>query len=598
MFESQTQPQPFITNQIRSVWVKLPTRRRAQIIVLGMLMVLGSFAELMSIGALFPFLGVLVAPEKLFAHKFTQPVIAFLDLQQPKDLLLLFTFLFIVAAIFAACVRLLLFWCQTRLSMAIEVDFSALAFELTLHQKYSKHVSQNSSEILAGIQKASGLVSSVVQPTLTLIGSTFLMLGILAAMVMVNPLVALTALSGLGAVYLVLALLTKQRINKNSRIIAIHSGRITKAIQEGLGGIRDVLIDGTQQFYCKLYRDAYIPVQAASANNQFVAMAPRFGIEAIGLTLIASLAYMLSNSGGVGGGMLAIPVLGTLAMGAQRLLPVLQQIYSSYVTLKGAQSSNQDALALLTQPMPLQTRTSMGDAMPFEKVVAIKQLGFRYSPSHPWVLRNLSLDIPKGSRVGFVGATGSGKSTLLDVVMGLLTPTEGELLVDGKVLTELNTPAWQAHISHVPQAIFLSDTTIAENVAFGVAPELIDMQRVVQAAEKAQIAQTIESWSSGYKTIVGERGIRLSGGQRQRIGIARALYKQADVIVFDEATSALDNDTEEAVMRAIETLGPDVTVLIIAHRLTTLKKCDFVVELKKGAIHTSIWHDQVKLQAK
>jgi ATP-binding cassette subfamily B protein len=236
--------------------------------------------------------------------------------------------------------------------------------------------------------------------------------------------------------------------------------------------------------------------------------------------------------------------------------------------------------------------------MPFEKVVAIKQLGFRYSPSHSWVLRNLSLDIPKGSRVGFVGATGSGKSTLLDVVMGLLTPTEGELLVDGKVLTELNTRAWQAHISHVPQAIFLSDTTIAENVAFGVAPELIDMQRVRQAAEKAQIAQTIESWSSGYKTIVGERGIRLSGGQRQSIGIARALYKRADVIVFDEATSALDNDTEEAVMRAIETLGPDVTVLIIAHRLTTLKKCDFVVELKKGAIHTSTWYDQVKLQAR
>jgi ATP-binding cassette subfamily B protein len=203
------------------------------------------------------------------------------------------------------------------------------------------------------------------------------------------------------------------------------------------------------------------------------------------------------------------------------------------------------------------------------------------------VLRHLNLKILKGSRVGFVGVTGSGKSTLLDIVMGLLAPTEGALLVDSTAVNPQNTRAWQVHISHVPQAIFLSDTSIAENIAFGVPPDLIDMQRVKHAAEQAQISQTIEGWSTGFDTLVGERGVRLSGGQRQRIGIARALYKRANVIIFDEATSALDGDTEAAVMGGLETLGAEITVLIIAHRLTTLKGCDLIVELVNGSVEVS-----------
>jgi ATP-binding cassette subfamily B protein len=222
--------------------------------------------------------------------------------------------------------------------------------------------------------------------------------------------------------------------------------------------------------------------------------------------------------------------------------------------------------------------------MAFEIVITLKDLGFRYTPHGPWVLRHLNLQIPKGSRVGFVGVTGSGKSTLLDVIMGLLTPTEGNLLIDNTVVTPQNTCAWQAHIAHVPQAIFLSDTSIAENIAFGLPPQQIDLHRVKQAAEQAQIAQTIAGWRNGYDTLVGERGVRLSGGQRQRIGIARALYRRANVIIFDEATSALDNETEAAVMQAVETLGRDITMLIIAHRLTTLRNCDRIVELANGGI--------------
>jgi ATP-binding cassette subfamily B protein len=200
------------------------------------------------------------------------------------------------------------------------------------------------------------------------------------------------------------------------------------------------------------------------------------------------------------------------------------------------------------------------------------------------VLRGVNLRIPRGSRVGFIGATGSGKSTLIDILMGLLPPREGQLLIDGTPVFPDQIRGWQAHLAHVPQAIFLADISIAENIAFGVPPEQIDRERVRAAARQAQIAEAIEGWSEGYDTLVGERGVRLSGGQRQRIGIARALYKRADVIVFDEATSALDNQTEAAVMQAIEGLHPDLTILIVAHRLTTLRSCDRIVELERGGI--------------
>jgi ATP-binding cassette subfamily B protein len=412
-----------------------------------------------------------------------------------------------------------------------------------------------------------------------------ILVAVIATLVAIQPVVALTAFLGFGFIYAVVVVITKNRIAKNSRIIASQQGRVTKAIQEVLGGIRDVLIDGTQSVYSKLYKDAFIPMQTAFASNQVVASSPRFGVEALGMVLIAGLAYMLAAaSGTVGGVTHAIPILGALALGAQRLLPVLQQIYNAYISIKGNQFSTQDALDLLDQPMPEHAYVQLAKPMAFQTAITLKDLGFRYSPQGPWVLRNLNLHIPKGSRVGFVGVTGSGKSTLLDIVMGLLTPIEGALLIDNTAVKPQNTRAWQAHISHVPQAIYLSDASIAENIAFGVPAELIDSHRVKQAAQQAQIAQTIESWSKGYETLVGERGVRLSGGQRQRIGIARALYKRANVIIFDEATSALDNETEAAVMQAVETLGRDITILIIAHRLSTLTNCDQIVQIAAGGV--------------
>ena len=214
-------------------------------------------------------------------------------------------------------------------------------------------------------------------------------------------------------------------------------------------------------------------------------------------------------------------------------------------------------------------------------------VSFRYQPQLPLVLRQFDLTIPKGARVGFIGTTGSGKSTAMDLLMGLLQPSTGQILVDNIPLAGRAQLAWQRNVAHVPQAIFLADATFAENIAFGVPTENIDLARVGQAAQRAQLAEFIESSPAGYAAMVGERGVRLSGGQRQRIGIARALYKQANVLVFDEATSSLDGETEAAVMQAIENLGRDLTIVLIAHRLTTLQCCDVIYRLEKGRIVTA-----------
>ena len=243
--------------------------------------------------------------------------------------------------------------------------------------------------------------------------------------------------------------------------------------------------------------------------------------------------------------------------------------------------------------MPAELLLPMPAPLPFQDAIHFDAVRFRYNSDSPWVLDGLDLTISKGTRVGLVGSTGSGKSTTLDLLMGLLSPTERNILVDGEPITGSRLKAWQRAIAHVPQGIYLADISLAENIAFGVTPNAINIDRVREAARQAQIADFIESRPDGYNVLVGERGVRLSGGQRQRIGIARALYKNASVLVFDEATSALDNATEQSVMDAIEGLNRDLTILIIAHRLTTVRRCDNIVELENGRVVAQGTYEQL-----
>jgi ATP-binding cassette subfamily B protein len=559
-------------------------------------MILASFAEILSIGAVLPFLGALTAPSRIFEHPAAHFFIQALGLTSAEQILLPLTIAFGMAALVAGAMRLLLLWASTRLSFATGADLGISIYRRTLYQPYAVHVARNSSEVINGIStKANSVIYGIIGPVLTLISSGVMLVAILMVLLSVAPVISLVAFSGFGLIYGCIIWMTRTQKIRNGQRIARESTQVIQSLQEGLGGIRDVLIDGSQSVYCQIYRNADSLLRRAQGNNQFISQSPRYGMEALGMALIATLAYTLARkSDGIAN---AIPILGALALGAQRLLPVMQQLYAAWSSIQGSQASLQDTLELLGQPLPDYADQPAATPLPFRQSVRLNDLSFRYSSQTPWVLKNLDLTLAKGSRVGFIGTTGSGKSTLLDIVMGLLQPTEGALEIDGQPITMSNHRAWQAHIAHVPQVIFLADSTIEENIAFGVSKDRIDHERVRHAARQAQIADIIETWPDGYQTFVGERGIRLSGGQRQRIGIARALYKQADIIVFDEATSALDNETEQAVMQAIDVLSKDLTILIIAHRLTTLKNCTQVVELSDGAVRRVGSYQDIVTQA-
>jgi ATP-binding cassette subfamily B protein len=554
-------------------------------------MILVSFAEILSIGAVLPFLGALTAPDQLFGHSSVQPIIRLLGISSPDQLLLPITIAFSMTALIAGAMRLLLLWANTRLSFATGADISISMYRRTLFQPYAVHLARNSSEVINGISNKASVVTNTILMGFNIISSIFAIVAILMTLLSVDPIIALATFSGFGLIYGGTVGVTRGRLLLNSQRIADESTQVIKSLQEGLGAIRDILIDGSQDSYCQIYRNADLKVRRATGDSTFVASSPRYLVEALSMAFIAGIAYVIAQQ--ADGIALGIPILGALALGAQRLLPLLQQVYSAWAGIKGNQASVQDAIDLLDQPLPADAG-QIAEPLPYLQCISLHQLSFRYSLDNPWVLHNLDLTIPKGGRVGFIGATGSGKSTLLDIIMGLLQPTSGALAIDGQVITPGNCRAWQAHIAHVPQVIFLADSTIEENIAFGLPKDQIDHQRVRSAAQQAQIADVIETWPLKYQTFVGEHGIRLSGGQRQRIGIARALYKQADVIIFDEATSALDNETEQAVMEAIEGLSDHLTILIIAHRLTTLKNCNQIVELgSNGVVYTGTYQEVV-----
>lgn len=572
-----------LTVLIKRLWPHISLRRKWQFGYLLGLMLLASFAEMLTIGTVLPFIGVLTNPQKVFEHPNSKIAIEVLGFNTAEELLLPLTIAFSVAVMVAGSIRLLLLWASTRISFAVGADIGIDIYRRTLYQPYAVHVGRNSSEVISGIStKAKGVINSFILPILVLINSAAMLTAILIALLAIKPIITLIAFTGFSLIYAAVIWLARERLLEDSKCIAKESVQVLKALQEGLGGIRDVLIDGSQNVYCDIYRSADKKMRRAQGNVSFISTCPRYAVEALGILLITTLAYLLAKE--AEGISEAIPIIGALALGALRLLPVLQQAYSSWTNILGGQASIIDTLKLLDQPLPHYALHANLGLIPFKQSISIKNMGFRYSPQLPYVLRDINLTIHKGSRIGFIGATGSGKSTLLDLTMGLLLPSDGSIEIDGQVINITNNRAWQAHIAHVPQSIFLGDGTIEENIAFGVPKDEIDHVRVCEAAKLAKIAESIESLPNKYRTFVGERGIRLSGGQRQRIGIARALYKKADVIIFDEATSSLDHDTEQSVMNAIESLSEDLTVLIIAHRLTTLKNCSQIVELGNGCI--------------
>lgn len=584
MLQASTLPAEITSTQALGFLLRTMSRRRKlQLLATMILMVAGAAAELVTIGATLPFLALISDPSRLSRMPVIGTMLQSLGARAPGQQFVAATLFLIGAVTIATFVRLVLTWVSQKFVFRLGHDINVRIYERLLYQPYELHAARNTGDVISGFEKVNIVLSAVLMPGVLAITSSFMSAVIIVTLLVIDPFTALISAASLSLLYVGISLATRVLLARNGQIIAHAYALRVRQIQEGLGGIRDVLITHCQPLFVENFRRTDNRLRGPMVVNSFITSSPRIVIEAFGIGMIAALAlYMSRQPGGVLG---AIPVLGALAIGAQRLLPLLQQTYTGWSQAVGNLQSVIDVVRLMDIP----TRTPSpvaADTASFRTAIACAGVTFAYRDCPP-ALHDIDLVIRKGERVGFIGETGSGKSTLIDLLMGLLPPSLGEVRIDGAPLTEDSRAQWQRQIAHVPQTIYLTDATIAENIAFGVPADRIDMGRVRQAAERAQIASFIDGLPDTFASEIGERGVRLSGGQRQRLGIARAFYQNKPCLVLDEATSALDDVTERAVIQSIDTDDEDTTVIMIAHRLSTLAACDRIFRVHAGRITQS-----------
>jgi ATP-binding cassette subfamily B protein len=567
-----------IYNCLIQFWSFLDRSRKFQFTGLIALSIFSSFLEIVSIGSIVPLLTFLTNPSNLSYLPFTW---GFFTNIGADDLLIRVVGVFSAAVICSGLARLLLIWSTQKVAFGCGIDLSSQIYRLTIYQPYLAQISKNSAMIVDAItNKTNIVVHNLFMPASNFLGALIMLFSIVLALILVRPALTLMLFILFSAIYLIVILSKKNKLLENSKRVSNTTPEIVRLIQESLGGIRDILIDHTQKVYIQKFNELDKKVKLAQGSNYFIGNGPRYAIESLIMLLLASYIYysQLENKGLDS----IVTLLGIIAFTAQRMMPVMQQGYVSWVFMTSSLDSANEILLLLNQKIPKSADTTFPKQISFESSIELKNISFRYSINSDLVLRNLSLRIQKGERVGIIGPSGVGKSTLVDLLLGLLQPESGALLLDGLTLSgPALEQAWQKQLAHVPQFIYLSDTTVAENIAFGVPQHLINLDLVIESAKKASIHSAIEVLPQGYQTIVGERGVKLSGGQRQRLGIARALYKTPSVLILDEATSALDVKTEESIVKVIAELERSMTIVVIAHRFSSLKFCDRVYEIRE-----------------
>ena len=524
-------------------------KRRLQSLIFIILILICSVAEIMTLGAIVPFLAIITNPEDFLSNYYFTNIFHLLKLNNNDNILLYITITFIALALISGILRLLLLFFQTMLSYGIGYDLSVKVFTTLICQPFSVHVNINTNESISTVSnKTNIIVSSIIMPIFSIISGLILSISIGIILVLIDPVLVISITTVITVIYTFILFVTNSRLKKYSYLISNNLNKTIKIIQESFGSIRDIIIGNSYNSYIDIYKNYDLPLRKAMGNSKLIASSPKFIIESISIAVIAMVAFLLSDKNNIQN---IIPILGAIALGAQRVLPLLQGIYSSISSIKSAYIPLEDTLKLLELQYDNDLINRKLKSIKFTKTIALENVSFRYSDKHPYILQNINVTIRKGDKIGFVGETGAGKSTFLDLILGLLNPSSGFLKIDEKLINKKNVKNWQTNIAHVPQSIFLADTTIAENIAFGVSKENINYELIREASKKAGIYKTIIAWENKFDSLVGERGVRISGGQRQRIAIARAFYKNANIIIFDEATSALDNSTEENIINAI-----------------------------------------------
>jgi ATP-binding cassette, subfamily B, bacterial PglK len=554
--------------------------------------------EAASVISILPFLQLIADPGLIETNRIYSWVYTTLGFESVRQFMIWSGIAVFGITVFGLVTKVATMWITTRFGLMRSYSFSSRLLTSYLHQPYEWFLTRHTANLgTAILSEVNQVVGSSLLPALRLIPSTFTAVLLVLALCLIEPVIAIGSALAVIVVYGVIYLAIRHLMRSIGRIRLEANRERYHAVQESMGGVKELKIIGLEDVYLSRFRKAAYRMARVQATGDILSSAPRFVLEAIafGGMIILVLVLLIQRGEDLTS---MLPTLGVIAAAGLRLIPALQSIYGLFTTIRQGeatlQSVHEDMIGLDQEHSRMRWQREQVAPIPLTRRLELDGIRYAYPGTDRSALRGLDLAIEANTTIGIVGGTGAGKTTLVDIVLGLLDPAEGEMRVDGQPITVENRRAWQKTLGYVPQTIFLSDGSVAENIAFGLSPSEIDMAAVERAARVAALHDFVMTeLPDGYRTTVGERGVRLSGGQRQRVGIARALYHDPAMLILDEATSALDNITERAVMDAVHRITGQKTIVMIAHRLSTVRNCDRIFLLREGRVAASGRFDEL-----
>tara|TARA_B100000795_G_scaffold74233_1_gene52586 strand:- start:6329 stop:8158 length:1830 start_codon:yes stop_codon:yes gene_type:complete len=581
--------------KIIEIFSFLDKSQQKKIIYLQLLILLTALMEVLSLFAIAPFVSIIVDFEVINREGYISNIYSYLGFESPRIFLFFFALFFLCILYISNLTHMLTIWLVTTNSVKMGTTLGTRMYSFYLNREWLFHVKNNSAQLINKIaQESDRITLGIILPTILMIAKLAVSLFIVTAMIIYNPLVALIVGVILGTCYFTIWTIIKTTIMKNGIIVTLAQEKRFKLMSEGFGGIKELLISGRQGFFSNLFRHKSDEWANAVGNNQALSQIPRFIIELIAFSIIVGFILFITSIKNENNFISLLPVLSIYVLGGLKLLPAFQAIFTYLTSMKSNISAydniRQNLIDCKEEEINesiLKKDTEILIEMDLKKELRFQNVYFKYldkEKKNNYVVSDLNFSIKKNQTTGIVGKSGSGKSTIIDLIVGLIPPDSGKIFIDDKNLMENNKHFWQKNISLVSQSIFLSDNTIRENIAFGIRSDKIDDDQVYEVLERSQLKEYVNQLPDGINTIIGEHGVQLSGGQRQRVGIARSLYSNSKLIIFDEATSSLDGLTEAAIIKSINDIQNAKTIVIVAHRLASVKKCHKIYFVDSGKI--------------
>jgi ABC-type multidrug transport system fused ATPase/permease subunit len=571
-----------------ALWSLLDQQQRRRLLGLQLLSVVMGLSTVGGVSAVLPFFTALADPNAIKRTTVLRLMLQGMHIDSGDSLVVTLGIAFAAAVLIANTVNLFGFLAISRFAFRVGDTLYVRLFNEYLHREYEFHIRCNSSVLASKVlHETARVTSGILQQVLILVTNIVTIVCIAVSVALLNPIVAFSAIFALGASYVAIYVIARARLLGNGQATSAYDAERTQTVNESLGAIKEVTMAQARDFFVQRFAEQCRAISAAVCNTLAIAQSPKYVLECLTVCSLVGVAMFLRSRTEVGGSWMA--QLSFVAFAAYRLLPALQQAFAAMVRIRAERPAFAAIEADLRQARSAiaAARGVVSDpgwrARP-RREIRVCEVSFRYAPDRPAAVSGVSLAIPAGAIVGLTGPNGSGKTTLLDLVSGLLAPQSGHIEVDGIRLDHTNCHAWQSTIAYVPQQVFLFDATLAENIALGVPLDHIDQQRLEAAARLARLSECVADLPNGFEELLGDRGCRLSGGQRQRLAIARALYRDASLLILDEATSSLDTSAEGEIVQTLEMLRPNRTILVIAHRTGALRHCDLVYELRNGTV--------------